>query len=143
MRGHLYVLTNPHMPGLVKIGCTERTAYERADELSRATGVPGRFRVERSWSLDDAAAAERRVHGALRLYRVSGEHFRLPVTAAIDHIEAMLPNQGKPQPAWLRRVERVAAVVLLIIACWPTLRRLPYRYVQIAARALQTLLRPR
>src|SRR5215469_3906519 len=91
MRGHLYVLTNPHMPGLVKIDCTDRTAYERADELSRATGVPGRYRVERSWLLDNAAAAERRVHGALAAHRLPGsEHFGLPVATAVEQVEALL-----------------------------------------------------
>jgi hypothetical protein len=40
MRGYIYVLTNPNMPGLVKIGYTQRLPRERANELSRATGVP-------------------------------------------------------------------------------------------------------
>jgi hypothetical protein len=40
MRGYIYVLTNPNMPGLVKIGYTQRLPRERANDLSRATGVP-------------------------------------------------------------------------------------------------------
>jgi hypothetical protein len=138
MRGHLYVLTNPHMPGLVKIGCTDRTAYQRADELSRATGVPGRYRVERSWLLDNAAAAERRVHGALAAYRLPGsEHFRLPLVTAVEQVEALL-RDAQPElrllPAWRVAASRAAAVALLIVGYWPTLRRL-YRQARAALRA--------
>jgi T5orf172 domain len=126
MRGYLYVLTNPHMPGLVKIGCTDRTPRERADELSRATGVPGRFKVERSWVLDDAHAFEQRVHAGLAAYRVSGEHFQLSAAAAIERIETMLRAAGTTphSSAWRSHLERITAAVLLIAACWAALRRL-------------------
>lgn len=35
--GFVYLLSNPHMPGFVKIGFTERDVFERAKELSAAT----------------------------------------------------------------------------------------------------------
>jgi hypothetical protein len=35
-----YVLSNPYMPGLLKVGLTERTVDERVNDLNRATGVP-------------------------------------------------------------------------------------------------------
>src|SRR5215472_2201364 len=126
MRGYLYVLTNPYMPGLVKIGCTDRTPRERADELSQATGVPGRFKVERSWALDDAHTFEQRVHTALAAYRVSGEHFRLSVPTATERIEAMLRTAGTPlrTARWRFHLERITAAVLLLAACWAALRRL-------------------
>jgi hypothetical protein len=127
MRGYLYVLNNPHMQGLVKIGHTIRTPAERAAELSNATGVPGRFQVERSWFLDNAEAFERRVHAAFAGQLVSGEHFRLPVAAAIERIEAMLraePELRLPQPAWRHHLARIVAVIALIAACWGALRRL-------------------
>src|SRR5215472_17557151 len=111
MRGYLYLLTNPYMPGLVKIGCTDRTPRERADELSQATGVPGRFTVERSWALDDARSFEQRVHAALAAYRVSGEHFRLSVPIATERIDAMLRAAGTPlgSATWRFRLERITA----------------------------------
>jgi hypothetical protein len=119
MRGYLYVLTNPYMRGLVKIGCTDRTPRQRADELSQATGVPGRFKVERSWPLEDAHAFERGVHAGLAAYRVSGEHFQLSVTTAIERIETMLrtqPELGAGLSAWRMHFERITAAVLLITA---------------------------
>ncbi|MBL4747578.1 MAG: GIY-YIG nuclease family protein [Magnetovibrio sp.] len=47
--GFVYIMSNPSMPGLLKIGCTTRTPEERANELHQATGVPGKFTVE--WSV--------------------------------------------------------------------------------------------
>src|SRR5688572_6679317 len=41
--GYLYVLINPSLPGLVKIGKTNRDPEQRAAELSAATGVPTPF----------------------------------------------------------------------------------------------------
>jgi hypothetical protein len=138
MRGHLYVLTNPHMPGLVKIGCTDRTPYVRAAELSAATGVPGRYKVEWFWQMADAPAAERRVHGALAAFRLPGsEHFRLPVAAAVEQVKALL-GVARPElrllPSWRVAASRAAAVALLIVGYWPTLHRL-YRQARAVLRA--------
>jgi hypothetical protein len=41
--GILYVLTNLHMPGLVKIGCTTVDVEGRIAALSSDTGVPVPF----------------------------------------------------------------------------------------------------
>jgi hypothetical protein len=51
----------------------------------------------------------------------------MPVTTAIERIEEMLPTLSKPQPAWRVHIERLVAVILLIAAYWPTLRRLHHR----------------
>lgn len=76
--GWLYLLTNPAMPGLVKIGMTTRSPEERAQELA-STGVPMPFHVSAAWAVDDVRAAERDAHEALARYRVSDqrEWFRL------------------------------------------------------------------
>lgn len=82
--GWLYLLTNPAMPGLVKIGMTTRSPEERAQELA-STGVPMPFHVAAAWPVDDVRAAERDAHAALARYRVNDarEWFRLSVPAAI------------------------------------------------------------
>ena len=56
--GYLYVLANSSIPGLVKIGKTTRLPSERADELSRVTGVATPFIVVYEDYFDDCAAAE-------------------------------------------------------------------------------------
>ena len=54
---YVYVLQNPAFPHLLKIGFTTRTPEERAEELSRHSGVPTLFRVVFSDFLDDCFAA--------------------------------------------------------------------------------------
>jgi hypothetical protein len=134
----IYALSNPHMPGLVKIGMTCRSPYLRAAELSAQTGVPGRYVVERAWQVPDPAAAERRVQTALAAFRLPGsEHFRLPVADAVARIEALLAD-ARPElrlrPAWRVAASRAAAVALLILACWPQAHRL-YRQARAVLRA--------
>jgi hypothetical protein len=46
----------------------------------------------------------------------------------------MLPELREGRSAWRSRLERIAAVVLLIIAYWPTLRRL-HRSLRATLRA--------
>src|SRR5258706_9815760 len=63
--GYIYVLVNPSLPGLVKIGRTEREPEARARELSGATGVPTPFLLVFEAHFDDAHAAEDYVHAFL------------------------------------------------------------------------------
>lgn len=84
-QGYVYLLSNPSMPGLVKIGSTRRRPDDRKNELSRATGVPTPFKLEAwTWS-KDAAKAERAVHLKLEKHRVNGgrEFFRIEVDGAL------------------------------------------------------------
>lgn len=71
--GHLYVLANSAMPGLVKIGKTTRSPAERAFELSSATGLPTPFIVVYEQLFGDCSAAESFVHTYLGVkgFRVS------------------------------------------------------------------------
>ncbi len=43
--GFVYLLSNPSMPNIVKIGSTERTIKERISELSSVTSLPTPFVV--------------------------------------------------------------------------------------------------
>lgn len=71
-RGFVYILTNRSMPGIVKIGRTNRSAELRAAELWK-TGVPTPFEVWASVGSFDCVELERFVHGALRNHRVAKE----------------------------------------------------------------------
>ena len=97
--GWLYLLTNPAMPGLVKIGMTTRSPEERAQELA-STGVPMPFHVAAAWAVDDVRAAERDAHAALARYRVNDarEWFRLSVPEAMRALgrsTASKPSLGR------------------------------------------------
>lgn len=113
--GWLYLLTNPAMPGLVKVGMTTRSPEERAQELA-STGVPMPFEVEAAWPVDDVRAAERIAHAALSGHRVDGarEWFRLSVPQAIEALGRS--RQRRSRSVW--RIVRgvVEAVGWLTVA---------------------------
>ena len=63
--GFVYVLGNKAMPGLFKVGCTERSPFERARQLSKATGVPHPFEVYFHIEVEDHQYVERLIHARL------------------------------------------------------------------------------
>lgn len=94
MRGYVYVLTNPSMPGLVKVGLTTRTVAGRAAELQQ-TGVPTPFAEAFSALSPDCVELERWVHENLADVRVAPdrEFFRCEPNKVINLIEAGLREQ--------------------------------------------------
>jgi len=100
--GFVYVLTNEFMPGIVKIGYTNRSPEERAWELYvKRTGVPGKFQVAFSLKCRDAKALERKVHVELATHRVNAhrEYFRVDVGHAISVINDLGgAHQIEPKP---------------------------------------------
>jgi hypothetical protein len=89
--GYVYVLKNEHIKP-VKIGYTDRTPQERAEELSNFTGVPGKWKVCKSWKLTDAYDWEQRIFRELEKYRADGEFFLLTPDKAIELITLYLIN---------------------------------------------------
>ena len=83
--GFLYLLVNPSMPGMVKIGHTTRNAEQRLRELSTATGVPTPFEIILDLFVSDSAAAERVTHTLLSQSRVAAnrEFFHVSTSTAI------------------------------------------------------------
>jgi hypothetical protein len=63
--GYLYLLINPSMPGMIKIGRTSRKPDRRVAELTSATGVPTPFVLIFELFVADAVAAEGYVHKRL------------------------------------------------------------------------------
>lgn len=87
-QGFIYILINPSMEGLVKVGRTSRDPVDRAKELSAATGVPTPFTLVYKAYFPDCSMAETFIHTRLaeRNYRVSPdrEFFFAPVYEIID-----------------------------------------------------------
>lgn len=91
--GVLYILTNPAMPGLVKIGFTTTMDPDaRAAELSAATGVPLPFQTGFVFAVEKPREVEQRVHAALSEHRLAAnrEFFRLSEVAAWDGVAKVL-----------------------------------------------------
>jgi ribosomal protein S27E len=99
--GFIYVLSNPKIPGLLKIGYTERTVEERAEELARHTGVPGRFQIDAYFPSEAPQADEAKVHLLLANHRDSAdrEFFAVDFLRALKAITEVC---GRP-PFFIRK----------------------------------------
>ncbi|WP_267358882.1 MULTISPECIES: GIY-YIG nuclease family protein [unclassified Methylobacterium] len=81
----VYLLTNPAMPGLVKIGRTAQdTAQARLDQLY-TTGVPVPFELVFACGVEDAVRVEQALHIAFAPQRVNArrEFFRIEPEQAL------------------------------------------------------------
>lgn len=83
--GYVYVLSNPSMPGIVKIGKTNRNPNLRLRELSSATGVPTPFKIEGVISTNKPDQAEKMIHQILDGRRMNRrrEFFHIPPKQAV------------------------------------------------------------
>lgn len=86
-KGYVYILTNPSMPGLVKIGKTTRDPNGRATELD-STGVPTAFEVYCSERTPDCDALEDIMHRDFDSCRVrpNREFFRIDPIVVSSHL---------------------------------------------------------
>lgn len=73
-KGYVYVLSNPSMPGLVKVGRSESDPQIRAAQLY-TTGVPEPFEIEFVWFCEEHEELEKGVHAAFSQARKSGREF--------------------------------------------------------------------
>lgn len=120
--GFVYALHSSAMPGVYKIGATERSPHQRAEELSRGTGVPVEYDVAFYAEVENPFTWEKHVHGILAEYRLTHarEFFRVPLIRIIDAIrgdgealsswcsdmacEAINPGRVWPErPLWFER----------------------------------------
>jgi hypothetical protein len=98
----VYILTNPAIPGLLKIGFTGGTAVDRAAQISQGTGVPSPYLVQwfmETTSAESAYEVEQDVHKALANDRHvrTREFFTTPLAMAIDTIERIAYQKGVVQ----------------------------------------------
>ncbi|WP_434286282.1 GIY-YIG nuclease family protein [Celeribacter sp. SCSIO 80788] len=93
-KGYVYILSNPSMPGLVKIGMTTRDVEVRAAAL-HTTGVPTPFKVEHEVYSPDCEAMELRAHEKFHSLRVNDarEFFKVRPSKVIDFLENDLVRQ--------------------------------------------------
>jgi len=83
--GYVYVMTNPAMPGLVKVGWS-KDPHERAKQLSRTTSVPLPFEVR--GKVFGQRPLEAAVHRDMRSCSVGGEFFRAAPDEAMSRVES-------------------------------------------------------
>lgn len=97
--GFVYVLSNPRMPRLLKIGYTERAVDERAAEVSSGTGIPEPFVIEAYFASPNPALDEHTVHQSLKQYRLANREF---FELDIDQCLQVLYQVVRRRPCFLR-----------------------------------------
>lgn len=87
MPGYIYILSNPSIPGLLKIGHTMDIPEQRLRQLN-TTGVPLPFVLEACFLVANPEALEQAVHAALAQYRPvqKREFFQLPLRQVLELI---------------------------------------------------------
>ena len=96
-QGIVYVLTNPAMPGLVKIGQTTNEIKNRMNELN-TTGVPLPFECLFACEVDDCKLVENALHKAFYPYRVNPkrEFFEIDPDQAIAILRLFVQKDVTP-----------------------------------------------
>jgi len=85
MNGHIYYLVNRAMVGLIKIGYTNISLYERLSQLN-TTGVPIPFELGASFLVSNAKQCENEIHKELKKYRIANdrEFFNISLMLAVS-----------------------------------------------------------
>lgn len=120
----VYVLTNPAMPGLVKIGKTTQSEVEERMKQLYSTGVPIPFDCAFACRVKDASEVEKALHVAFGMTRLNPnrEFFKIEserviavlkllkvddITAEFEHtIESDLPDADKQSALAVKRSMR-------------------------------------
>ncbi len=67
----IYVLTNPAMPGLIKVGITAQTDVDARMRQLYTTGLPVPFECNYACKVENASEAEKSLHFAFGDFRVN------------------------------------------------------------------------
>lgn len=105
VKGFVYVLSNPAMPNILKIGFTDVDVFERCKELSRSTGVPTPFEVDAYFVSQDARSLEQQFHTYFDEQRFdkNREFFSLTIHQLLDNIS----EHFDLKPGYLRSALRI------------------------------------
>jgi hypothetical protein len=95
--GHIYVLQNTSVPGVFKIGFTERSVADRLNEINSSSGVISPWQVRDFWFTQNPYVMEQEIHRRLDDFRVEDnrEGFAVSFDVARDVIFEVLgiPNE--------------------------------------------------
>lgn len=90
----VYILSNPAMPGLLKIGYTAKEIGQRMDQLYKGSGVPSPFKLEYLYKCNNGMNIEEEVHKYLKEFRHNNyrEFFEIGLKQAIDAVNKIGKN---------------------------------------------------
>jgi hypothetical protein len=95
----IYLLSNPAMPGIIKIGNTSQNDVQSRMAQLYTTGVPVPFECVYAAEVPDAIALERALHNAFAPQRVNPrrEFFQIDPTQALGIIKLIQIKEVTPQ----------------------------------------------
>lgn len=107
--GYVYLLSNPAMPGMVKIGFTCGETEKRVAELSSSTSVPLPFVMEYEVFTENPQKYEVMIHEKLKKYRVSTfrEFFNIDTNDAIKFINKTIYGTEKEFDATIKGIKEL------------------------------------
>tara|TARA_B100000927_G_C16199133_1_gene362756 strand:- start:95 stop:562 length:468 start_codon:yes stop_codon:yes gene_type:complete len=90
----VYILSNPSLPNMIKIGYTKNEPEVRAKQISASTGVALPYKVEWAFQCFNGEQLEQEVHRELETYRVNHqrEFFDIPIDEAQEAIVKLGKN---------------------------------------------------
>ena len=90
----VYILSNPSLPNMLKIGYTKGEPETRAKQVSSSTGVALPYKVEWAFQCFNGFQLEQEVHRELESYRVNHrkEFFDIPLDEAQEAIVKLGKN---------------------------------------------------
>jgi hypothetical protein len=83
MSEFVYILSNPSMRGLLKVGYTATSIQERMNALN-TTGIPTKFVLEFCIEVRNGLQAEQHLHSALGNFHYGKEFFRVSIPKVIE-----------------------------------------------------------
>lgn len=90
---YIYILSNPSIPGVLKIGYTERTVLERVKEINQAPGVIIPWEARWTYKCPNGRALEGEIHSHLQQMglrpNTKREGFVIDLNEAIHIIEEL------------------------------------------------------
>lgn len=112
--GYVYVLINPSMEGLIKIGKTTKDPKERAREISASTGVATPFIVAYFRKFRNCHEAEKTVHRHFEKkgvrYNLTREFFVIQPNEAIDVILSLSDDESNDLSLTLNEYENISSI---------------------------------
>ena len=94
--GYIYIISNPHYKGFLKIG---RATNTKSRLGNYQTASPKRdYKIEHKVLLPDCISGEKLVHEKLKMFALSkrNEWFEIDLQIAINMVDSLLINEENP-----------------------------------------------
>jgi hypothetical protein len=88
--GYIYILENKGIPGVLKIGYTDRSVQDRVKEINRGTGVITTWYIVSSFPCKSPKHIETIIHQKLRSFNINKEGFGIKLHEAEHTIEQII-----------------------------------------------------